>query len=245
MRGRVETKMPTDRLMILMELSSPDTRTGAVNDALDLAELARPHGAEVVLCGRLDPGLVQLAGRLGITTVRGESRFLSKRGLPLYALSVLLWFLRLVRLRPDVVHLNYSGYGPSLALAARLCRIPVVARAGGPYDVRNLAHRWVDAYVANCVPHARLLLASPLANRVYVAGDLFRRGRFDETPVPVRALPPRRAGRSCLLFLGQLVERKGVSILVDAIARADLDSDVWLVGGDWEEPDYPRAVREQ
>jgi glycosyltransferase involved in cell wall biosynthesis len=245
MRGDVETEMPTERLMILIELSSPDTRTGAVNDALDLAQLVRPHGVVVVLCGRLDPGLIRLAGQLGITTIRGKSRFLSKLGLPLYALSFLLWVTRLLRLRPDVVHLNYSGYGPSLALAARLCRIPVASRAGGAYDVRNLAHRWIDAYVANCVPHARLLLDSPLADRVCVAGDLFRRERFDETAVRVRALPLRRAGRPCFLFLGQLVERKGLSVLVDAIARSDLDFDFWLVGGDWDEPGYPRAVREQ
>jgi glycosyltransferase involved in cell wall biosynthesis len=237
--------MPDDRLRVLIELWSADTRTGAVNDALDLAQLARPHGAEVILCGRLDARLIAQAGRQGIATIRGRSRSTSKAALPLYALSVLLWVARLVRLRPDVVHLNYTGYGPSLALAARLCRIPVVARAGGAYEARNLANRWIDAYVANCEPHARQLLDSPLANRVYVAGDLFRRERFAETADPVRPLPSRRQGRLCFLFLGQLVERKGLAVLIEAVARAGLDADFWLVGGDWEEPGYPRAVREQ
>jgi glycosyltransferase involved in cell wall biosynthesis len=108
-----------------------------------------------------------------------------------------------------------------------------------------MANRWVDAYVANCEPHARELLDSPLADRVCVAGDLFRRGRFSETARPSKALPASRAGRPCFLFLGQLVERKGLGVLVDAIARADLDADFWLVGGDWGAPGYPREVREK
>src|SRR4051812_35093212 len=116
--------MTTDRLMILIELSSSDTRTGAVNDALDLAQLARPLGVEVVLCGRLDIKLIQLAREQGIATIRGRSRSISKLGLPFYALSVFYWMTLLIWLRPNVVHLNYAGYGPSLALAAWLCRIP-------------------------------------------------------------------------------------------------------------------------
>jgi hypothetical protein len=57
--------------------------------------------------------------------------------------------LRLLRLRPEIVHLTCAGYGPSLACAARLRRIPVIGRAGGEFLVDHRSNRWMDAYVAN------------------------------------------------------------------------------------------------
>src|SRR5262249_23766915 len=144
-----------------------------------------------------------------------------------------------------VVHLNYPGYAPSLALAARLCGIPVVCRAGGDFNPRNRANHWVRAYVANCGPHAGALLNSPLADKVYVVGDLFRTERLTEPPHTIRPLPLRQQGRPRFLFLGQLVERKGITVLVEAFSRMRADADLLLVGGNWEEPGYPRTVRDQ
>src|SRR5438105_3771658 len=99
--------MSKKELRVLVELASSDTRIGAVNDALDLAHFTAPFGVKVVLCGRMDKALRTLAHARGICTLRGKSRVISKRGLPLYALSVLLWLVRLLWLRPHVVHLNY------------------------------------------------------------------------------------------------------------------------------------------
>jgi glycosyltransferase involved in cell wall biosynthesis len=230
-------------LKILIELNSADLRIGAVNDALDLAALAAPHGVHFVLCGPLTREISNEAAHRGIATLRASSRPFSRRGLPLYTVDVLVWMVRLARLRPDVVHLNYAGYGPSLACAARIFGIPIVARAGGPVNPNNLSNRWVDAYAANCRAHAADLLDSPLAPRVVVTGDLFRPDRVRSTMVPERALPPRRTGVARLVFLGQLVERKGLPVLIEAFARLQRDAELLIVGGDWGTPGYPQRLK--
>ena len=233
------------RVRILVELNSADLRIGAVNDALDLAELTREGGAELVLCGPITPALREEAARRGAETIEGSSRTFSRRALPLYGLDVLRWMQRLSSIQPDVVHLNYAGYGPSLACAARACGIPVVGRAG-PYVASNPANGWISTYFANCHAHAAELLESPLASRVVVAGDLFRPARLDagaaESPRPLPPKPPRTVR---LLFLGQLVERKGIHVLVDALSRLDrhLAFDAILAGGDWSAPGYPQDVK--
>jgi len=177
-----------------------------VNDALDLAELAAPAGVRFLLCGPLSDEFRQEAARRGISTRRAASRVISKRGAALYILDVLRWMARLLAWRTDVVHLNYPGYAPSMACAAWLCGIPVVARVG-PFLAHNLANRWVSAYVANCDAHAAELLGSALRDRVVVTGDLFRADRVRQTLVPERPLPARRDGLVRVVFLGQLVER--------------------------------------
>lgn len=231
---------------VLMELVSSDLRTGAANEPLFLAERARELGLRFTLCGALDPRMRGEAERRGAAVLGGRSRFLSLRGAAPYALDVGRWVLRLRRLRPDVVHLNYAGWGPSLACAAHLAGIPVVGRAGGEFHPGNRANRWIDVYVANCREHAAALFASPLASRVRVVGSLFDASRLERSSSPpVRPLPPRTPGRTRFLFVGQLVERKGIIFLVEALAKMAADAEVLLAGGDWSEPGYPRAVRER
>src|SRR4051812_20168382 len=142
------------RLRVLLELNNADLRIGAVNDALDLAELTAADGVSFVLAGPITPALRDEAARRGAETLEARSRTFGRRSLPLYALDVVRWMQRLARLQPDVVHLNYPGYGPSLACAARACGIPLVARAG-PYLAHNPVHNWVSAYLANCRAQAQ------------------------------------------------------------------------------------------
>jgi glycosyltransferase involved in cell wall biosynthesis len=153
------------------------------------------------------------------------------------------WLLRLRRLRPHVVHLNYPGYGPSLACAARLAGIPIVARAG-PVVPRNPAARWVAAYAANCRPQAKDLLESPMADRVVLTGDLFRPDRLRETMTPVRPVPSIGQGLPRILFLGQLVERKGIHVLIEAMASLRGEAALLLVGGDWSSSGYAADMRD-
>jgi glycosyltransferase involved in cell wall biosynthesis len=148
--------------------------------------------------------------------------------------------VRLLWMRPHVVHLNYVGYGPSLACAAWLCGIPVVARAGRYYVARSRGSAWIAAYLANCDAQAADLLRSPLADRVVVVGDLLRPERLD---IPaIRDIPPCRPGALRILFLGQLVQRKGIAVLVEAFARVRAHADLLLVGGDWNQPGYPQQI---
>jgi len=230
------------RLDVLVEANSADLRIGATNDVLDLAELSALTGARFTICGPLTEAFRREADRRGARTIVGTSRWFSRRALPLYAASVARWIARLRRLRPDVVHLNYPGYGPSLGCAAWLCGIPVVARAG-PYTESNPSNRWIAAYIANCEAHAAALFASPLADRVVVTGDLYRPDRVNATRALERPLPPRRDGVVRVVFLGQLVERKGLHVLVEAFAGIGEPAELLLVGGDWSTPGYPERVK--
>ena len=109
------------RLDVLVEMNSADLRIGATNDVLDLAELAAPAGARFTICGPLTEAFAREAERRGARTIAGSSCVFSRRGLPFYLADVARWLVRLARLRPDVVHLNYPGYGASLGCAAWLC----------------------------------------------------------------------------------------------------------------------------
>jgi glycosyltransferase involved in cell wall biosynthesis len=155
---------------------------------------------------------------------------------------VLRWMVRLRRLDADVLHVNYASFGPSSACAARILGIPVVGRPG-PYLERNPSNRWIAAYAANCRAHGEELLASPLADRVVVTGDLLRLDRLRATRQPVAPLPPKRDGIVRLLFLGQLVERKGIHVLIAAFAKACAGAELLLVGGDWQTPGYPQRLQ--
>ena len=230
-------------MRVLLELGCSDTKIGAVGDVLDLAHFVRPMGVEIIFCGPLDRSSKAVLRQLGLLTVRGHSRPISKLAFPLYAISVFRWMFRLFWLRPHVVHLNYTGWGPSLACAAYLMGTPVVSRAGGQFDPRNWSNRWIKAYASSCVSHAKSLQESPLADKVFVMGDLFRPDRLQEPDVPCRPIPARKDGRLRFLFLGQLVERKGISCLVEAFSRIEVDADLLLVGGDWNEEGYPQQIR--
>ena len=229
-------------LHVVIEMNNADLRIGAVNDALDLAELASPSGVRFTIAGPLTDDFEREAANRGAATVRASSRAFSRRELPLYAIDVLRWMARLRRLDAHVLHINYASYGPASACAARMLGIPVVGRPG-PYLEGNPSNNWIDAYAANCRAHADALLASPLADRVAVTGDLFRADRLRATRQPVRPIPPKRDGVVRLLFLGQLVERKGIHVLVDAFAKACCGAELLLVGGDWSAPGYPQRLQ--
>lgn len=238
----VEHGVSSRRLRVLIELASSDQRMGAVNDVLDLVHFADRRAVQFFVCGVVDDSMRQRLEGHDVGVVRGQSVVISKLGLPLYLASVARWLATLVRLNPDVVHLNYNGHGPSLACAAYVCRIPVVGRAGPP-PARPL-NSWMSAFIANSQAHAADLLRSAMADKVRIAGDLVRFERLADVE-PRSPLPPRVPGRCRFLFLGQLVERKGLHVLIDAMARMNTRDEAMLVGGDWAASGYVAERREQ
>ncbi len=245
MTQRPDGSPSNSTLHILVELLSSDLRAGAANDCLDLATFAGEQGLRLTFCGHLDSAFRAEARRRGASTVRGHSLMLSRLAVVPYLLNVLAWIVRFRSLKPDVVHIDYSGWAPSLACAAHLAGIPVVGRAGGGYHAGNRANAWIAAYAANCEPHGALLLASPLAERVHVVGSLFRPDRLTPPLAKVRDIPPRQPGRTRFLFLGQLVERKGIHVLVEAFSRVTAPADLLIVGGNWADPGFPQEIRQQ
>jgi glycosyltransferase involved in cell wall biosynthesis len=236
--------MANDSVHVLVEVLSSDLRMGATNDALDLVSLTRDMNLRFTFCGRLDDRLRAEARSRGAATIGGHSRMLSKAGVAPYGASVAAWMARLGAVRPDVVHLDYAGWAPSLACAAHLLRVPVVGRAGGAYNPHNKANDWIANYVANCDAHAATLKNSPLAGRVVVTGSLFRVDRLAPPYRAARPIPPRRPGLVRFLFLGQLVERKGIDVLVSAFAHMRVQAELLLVGGDWRAEGFPQRLRE-
>ncbi len=235
---------PAD-LHVLIEIDSSDLRVGAVNDVLDFADYAPRLGVRVTFCGVVDDTFTAEARRRGASVLRSaRSRPLSKRSLPSYATSVLGWLVRLRRMRVNIVHLNYLGWAPSLALAAHLAHVPIVSRAGGSYSPTDRTAAWIDAYVANCIPHAASLSGTPLESKVVVVGSLLNLSRLNPPRTPERPIPLRQIGYTRLLFLGQLVARKGVDTLVRALAGMQSKAEALLVGGNWDQPGYPRHIRD-
>ena len=46
-----------------------------------------------------------------------------------------------------------------------------------------------------------------------------------------------------VVFLGQLVERKGLDVLIEAFARVDAPGELLIAGGDWSASGYPERLR--
>ncbi len=231
-------------LCVLIELDRAEASLGPVRDALDLSEGCSPLGVRIVLTGRRREALGDLSARFGVETLAARSRTFSRLGLPAYAASVLAWIGRLLRLRPDVLHLNYASWGPSSACAAHLLRIPVVARGVAEYYSANPSNRWIERYLVNCREQAGALLDSPLAARVVVAGSLLARevlagGEELASPLPV----PRR-DQPLFLYLGRILPEKGLDVLLEAFGRMRSGADLLIVGGDWPANGFPAVLKE-
>lgn len=231
-------------LRIFLENHSADIRQGAINDGLDLARFSDRRDLEIVFCGPSSDELRSSVKSLNCEFLPRKSLAFSRSGFPLYALSVLTWIRRLRSWQIDAVFINYTSWGASLACAANRLGVPVLARAGGIYTPSNLVFRWVDRYLANCEEQAAGLHGSPVSGRVVVAGSFVdvSTQRIERTGDP---LPQRRDNIPLIVFAGQLVERKGIHVLLDAIAGLTAPVDLWLVGGDWSDPGYASEIRLQ
>jgi len=159
---------------------------------------------------------------------------------------LLIWWMRITG-RLAFVHVNFGDR----ASAVRKGFIVIMSRAAGTRVVLHLHAVELHHQFAKGGPVLRLLIALPFraATSVIVLGDVWRRWLTDEVGipgdcidivfngVPVSVPPPRSfaAGeRAEMLFLGNLIERKGVTDLLEAVAALPADIPDWhlsLAGG--------------
>jgi len=155
-------------------------------------------------------------------------------GLLRYAWDVLHLGLALRRLRPAVVHMNYSNFWrPAEVLAARWLGIPAVAhqhvvvRRPGPY-LRYMARLLpVSDFVARaCTPVG--VPTTTLHNAVDLERFNAARDVRAELGLPAQA--------TVISFLGQVREQKGIQHFVE-LPRRIRDPDVWfLIAGECRDP---------
>jgi glycosyltransferase involved in cell wall biosynthesis len=86
------------------------------------------------------------------------------------------------------------------------------------------------------------VLAAPQAAAVHFVGPFISLGRLAVNAAEPSPMPPR-LGRGCrFLYLGQLVPRKGIDVLLKAFAAAGIDGELLLVGGDWKAEPYGQEL---
>lgn len=132
---------------------------------------------------------------------------------------------------PDVIHLHEPLVpGPTHAalLAAEVPLIGTFHAAGRPALYKRLsrpAQRALGRLTIRTAvsEQARLLVRQALGGTYWVIPNGVDVTRFAKaTPWP--------SERPAIFFVGRHEERKGLSVLLDAYARADIDADLWVAG---------------
>ena len=163
----------------------------------------------------------------------------------------------LVRLRPDLVHLHTGRATWLGGQAARSARIPAVStRRMDRVVKRNLRTRWIYSKLV-----ARVAAISGPVRELLVAGgvDPARIERIPDAVDPESLRPRRPTGelRSelgarpedfVLLVLAALVRRKGLDVLLEALAQLDargLRPVLWIAGEGEERAALERLAEER
>ena len=171
--------------------------------------------------------------------------------------SVIALRRELVRLRPDLVHLHTGRATWLGGHAARWAKIPAISTRRMDRDVpRNARTRWVYSHLV-----ARVVAISGPVRELLLAGGVDpARIELIHSAVDPDALRPRRPagelrselgaapGEFVLLVLASLVRRKGVDVLLEALAllaARGSSPTLWIAGEGEEREGLERSVREQ
>lgn len=168
-----------------------------------------------------------------------------------------VWGIRrqLLACRPDIVHLHTGRANWLGGLAARQLRLPAITtrRMDRPVK-RNLRTRFV---YGSAVRRAAAI-SSAVEERLIAGGVSAGMIRLIPSAVDPDALYPQRtreatrtaegigADTPCLLVVAALIYRKGIDVLVEAVARLardDLFPVLWIAGAGPERTALERAVR--
>ena len=222
-------------------MDSDDVRKGAVNDVLDLIRYCQDPDIKFYVSGKISNQFNIIIDNLSGKTIKCRNISLSYASLPEFIMNVVNWIHILYKYKIDIIHINYISWRPSLALAGKITGIPIVSRAGGDYDKNNFSIRWISRYLANCEAQAVNLLNSPIRDRVNIVGDLINVDRMctDNVVIPFN----KESNTIYFIFLGQLVERKGLHILIEAFERMKIKSKLLIIGGNWRDAGYPQEIK--
>jgi glycosyltransferase involved in cell wall biosynthesis len=229
------------KINVLFVMQCFDPKIGSTQGVINLAQYTSE--LNIYITGSIQAMHKPLITKSGLKLIPGESKEFSRFGLLGYVLNVIYWMVKLKNKNIELLHINYVSWGPSVACAAKILNIPIVARAGGAYSKKNYTCRWVDKYFAICNAQAKNLLNSPVKDKVIVVGNFMDRQRIIDSQQLAAPVAPKVEGRVRFLFVGQLDTRKGLHLLVEALTKVKSDVELLLVGGDWTKDGYPLEVK--
>ncbi|MBK7643289.1 MAG: glycosyltransferase family 4 protein [Planctomycetes bacterium] len=227
---------PTNRPLFSLHVDAEKGFSGGEVQVFLLLEGLRARGQRVALAA--PPGSMALAeaGKRGIECV--PVRLTNDLDLP----SALALRRELVRLRPDLVHLHTGRATWLGGHAARWARVPAVSTRRMDRRVkRNASTRWLYTKLI-----ARVVAISGPVRELLLSGGIDpARIEVIHSAVDPQALVPRRARGELraelgaqpqdfvLLVLASLVPRKGVDVLLEALAplaERSIRPAVWIAG---------------
>ncbi len=184
--------------------------------------------------------------------VSGESRFRGDRAVDAIR-TLSRWIYQLVTFRPDVVHVNTPYYwaflrdGLAIWLASLAGAKTALHPRGGDFpDFVEGAPRWLRFFIDATVRRATRCIALTRPNEALFR-EITDEDRIRYVPnfiklqdlgeIPDRS--QRREGRVKILFVGWMLEAKGVRELL-AAARALPQADFTLIGA--EDPDFVAEI---
>lgn len=154
-----------------------------------------------------------------------------------FIVSEALHLRRMVRRhRPDVIHVHWLiPQGVAALLAARHTPWVVTTLGGDVYALDNVVARWLKRAVLRRA-RAVTCMNADMRDRLIDAGAAPETTRVQLLGADLRTIQEVGAGETRIpgriLFAGRLVEKKGVTVLLDALRRlpADVDWSLEIMG---------------
>ena len=218
------------QLKVVVDTGMFDPKIGASNNILDICRIA-PKLYKTVFYFFFQSAKSARINLLKYACYKPlESIPVDKKRPFQYLRNVFQWVMFLRKEHIDVVHINYNSWGQSSTFAAYLLRLNIVSRAGLNTTSNSPSLKLIKHYLANCEEQANSLISSAHRNKVHIVGDLVDVRRLKNAKK--LELPFFNNSKKLKIFyVGQLSERKGRHIVIEAIANLSEKPDVALVGG--------------
>lgn len=194
---------------------------GSSTSLIDIVtHLDRNRYAPTVQCPEPGP-LPDRLREAGIPVSIQRNSSLSKSKILPFSLDLLAQRTFLRKGAIDLVHFNVGGSRSSIATAARVCRIPYIQHVRNPvkpYNLSSVGYRHAARIITNSdaigAPLREDVTLNPKTKTIYNGVDLSLYDESDDrrTELPANSHP-------VVGFVGQLVPRKGVRTLIEALSK--------------------------